>query len=345
MRLVERRKKMIDINGVIGDKSYDFLRNDKKFNDIMFLTLGGSHAYGTNIESSDIDIRGIALNQKSDLLGLTNFEQFVDTETDTVIYSFNKIIRLLINCNPNTIELLGNKDYYMVSKQGELLLENKHLFLSQKAVASFSGYATQQLRRLQNALARDAYNQIDKERHIKSSCESSIMSFANKYDTFDENSIKLYLGNSFKENFEEELFADFNLKKYPLRDIKNLLNDMNNTIKNYDELNNRNRKKDDLHLNKHAMHLVRLYIMCLDIIEKEEIITYRENELDLLMSIRNGKYQNEDGSYQKEFFEIVDEYESKVKYSIKHTNLPKLPDMKKIEELMMEINREVVVRG
>lgn len=54
-----------------------------------------------------------------------------------------------------------------------------------------------------------------------------------------------------------------------------MMNDMTNVLGTYEKLNHRNHKKDDNHLNKHAMHLVRLYLMCLDILEKEDIITYR----------------------------------------------------------------------
>lgn len=49
------------------------------------------------------------------------------------------------------------------------------------------------------------------------------------------------------------------------------------------------------------MHLVRLYLMCIDILTKEEIITYREADHDLLMNIRNGEYQKSDGMYRSEF--------------------------------------------
>ena len=45
--------------------------------------------------------------------------------------------------------------------------------------------------------------------------------------------------------------------------------------RNYDKIHHRNKKKDDAHLNKHAMHLVRLYLMCLDILEREEIVTVK----------------------------------------------------------------------
>ena len=60
---------------------------------------------------------------------------------------------------------------------------------------------------------------------------------------------------------------------------------MNEVIKAYGKLNHRNNKKDAPHLNKHAVHLIRLYLMAIDIFEKEEIITYRSDDLDLLLSI------------------------------------------------------------
>lgn len=82
--------------------------------------------------------------------------------------------------------------------------------------------------------------------------------------------------------------------------------------------------------------------MCLDILEKEEIITYREKERDFLLSIRNGKYQKEDGTYKMEFFDLVTELENRVNYAAKHTRLPEEPDYHKINQLLIEINKEVV---
>lgn len=80
---------------------YGFLyKNEHLGTNIILLGLGGSHAYGTNVESSDVDVRGVALNRKQEILTNENFEQFVNEETDTTIYSFNKIIALLSNCNP-----------------------------------------------------------------------------------------------------------------------------------------------------------------------------------------------------------------------------------------------------
>ena len=103
---------------------------------IIMLGVGGSHAHGTNIAGSDIDVRGVAMNSKKELLTTNNFEQVVNNETDTTIYSFNKLVQLITNCNPNTIELLGLRDeqYFLLNGLGKQLLENKNIFLSQRAI-------------------------------------------------------------------------------------------------------------------------------------------------------------------------------------------------------------------
>ena len=77
---------MKDFKALIQTGEYDFLRKEEKLGrNLILLGLGGSYAYGTYQENSDIDFRGIALNRPSDLLGLTSFEQYEDDNTDTVI--------------------------------------------------------------------------------------------------------------------------------------------------------------------------------------------------------------------------------------------------------------------
>ena len=340
------------INDIINTTAYDFLRIDERLKDnIIFLTFGGSHAYGTNTPDSDIDIRGCCIPLKSDLLGLASldrsprFEQFTDPITDTTIYTLGKLIPLLLSCNPNTIELLGCKTehYTLMTENGRLLIENRKLFLSKEAVHSFGGYANQQLRRLQNALARDAYGHDEKEVHILNAIKSSMRTFDEKYKSFPEGSIELFIGESDKTEFESEILMNINLENYPLRDYRAIWAEMQSIVKVYGKVNHRNNKKDDNHLNKHAMHLVRLYLMCFDILEKGEINTYRGNDLELLRKIRSGGYQKDDSTYHREFFELVTDYEKRLKYAADYTDLPDKPDYGKVEELVMTINEKVVI--
>ena len=85
---------IVDFKALLNTKEYDFLKTNPRLGKRMIL-LGvvGSYGYGTNREGSDVDFRGVTLNLSSDLLGLTDFKQYVDDETDTVVYSFNKIDR------------------------------------------------------------------------------------------------------------------------------------------------------------------------------------------------------------------------------------------------------------
>lgn len=330
------------IKEMVSGESYDFLRtNEHLRGKIIFLTLGGSYAYGTNVATSDVDVRGCALNSRTDLLGLSNFEQVVNTETDTTVYSFNKLVSLLLNCNPNTIELLGCKPehYFLITDIGQEMIDNRKLFLSKRAANSFGGYATQQLRRLENALARDKLPQARKEEHILHSMQRAVSTFEGKYTRFEQGSVVLYTDESQREDLDREIFANIHLEKFPAREFNSMMNDMTNVLGTYGKLNHRSHKKDDNHLNKHAMHLVRLYLMCLDILEKEDIITYREKDHDLLMRIRSGEFQREDGTYRAEFFELIDQLEDRLKYAKANTSLPDHPDMKKVEEFVMSVNR------
>ena len=334
-----------DFLELLKSDDYGFLRENKHLNkNIMLLTLGGSHAYGTHTPTSDVDIRGCALDTKADILSLTNYEQFIDIPTDTTIYGFNKLVQLLTSCNPNTIELLGCKPehYFYVHPLGQELLDNKKLFLSQLAYNAFAGYANQQLRRLENALARDSYPQQEKEKHILGSCQSAMAGFHERYTSFEYGTMELHVKDSEKADIMSEICIDVNLKDYPLRDYKNMMTDLSNIIKDYGKLNKRNSKKDDSHLNKHAMHLVRLFLMCFDILEKEDIITYRVDDIEFLMSIRNGAYQKEDSTYRSEFFDILNEFEKRLAYASANTSLQARPDYNKITDFVMSVNERVV---
>lgn len=336
---------MINFNSILNQPEYQFLQTNFRLkNNLILLGISGSYAYGTNNEKSDLDLRGIMLNQKSDLIGMTKYEQYIDDKTDTTIYTFNKIIQLLLDCNPNTIELLGLRPehYLYLSKIGKELLERKSLFLSKKAVYSFGGYASQQLRRLQNALARDSVSQTEKERHIYNSVKNAMYEFLTKYQKIEEGSLKIYLDHAVNPALESEIFVDINLTHYPLGDYRNIWSEMNNILKDYEKIGKRNKKKDDDHLNKHAMHLIRLFMMAIDILEKGEIHTYREEEQELLLSIRRGDFQKEDRTFSDEFYKLLADYEKRLELAAKHTSLPDEPDYKAVEQFVMRVNERVV---
>ena len=194
----------LEIKELLKTEQYDFLRSDKYLGDnIILLTLGGSRAYGTNLPTSDIDIRGIALNPPKQIYGLhKDFEQVVETNTDTVIYSLNKMTKLLTECNPNTIEILGCKpDHYLyVNKYGQMVLDNKRNFLSKRAIDTFGGYARSQYNRLEHALLGNGENDEKKLEMLRHSLECALNSFNIQHKhTACDLSIKILSEDEYRE--------------------------------------------------------------------------------------------------------------------------------------------------
>lgn len=330
-----------EIKNKLNSNEYDFLREDNHLGEnIILLTLCGSHAYGMDNENSDLDIRGIALNCKEEILLGKDFDQVVNTDTDTIVYSFNKILQLLTSNNPNTIEALGcKKEHYLhLSDIGKELLENRKMFLSQICIHSFGGYAGSQLRRMENKAAR-LVGQEQNEEYILKSINNAKYDFKNRYYPMCDGELNLYTDKAVQEGYESEIFMDINLKHYPLRDWAGMWNEMKAIVSSYNKIGKRNEKamaKDKL--GKHMAHLIRLYMMCIDILEKEEIITYRENEHDLLMSIRNGEYLDSNRQPTAEFYDLLNEYEKRFDYAKKNTSLS-LENYKCEQDYFEEYNR------
>lgn len=336
---------IFQIKEKLKSDNYAFLKEDKNLgSNIILLTLGGSHAYGMDKEGSDLDIRGIAINSKEDILLGTDFGQVVETITDTVIYSFNKIIQLLVSNNPNTIEILGCKPehYLYLPDIGKELLANRKMFLSKICIHSFGGYAGSQLRRMENKAAR-YIGQAQNEAYILKSISNAKYYFKDRFFPYNDSEINLYIDKAVQNGYNSEIFMDINLKHYPLRDWAGMWNEMKAIASSYNKFGKRNEKAASHDkLGKHMAHLIRLYMMCIDILEKEEIITYREDGHGLLMDIRNGKYLDENRQPSRAFYELLDEYEKRLEYAKNNTGLPDKPDYKKIDEFRMYVNERIV---
>lgn len=329
----------MDFKKLIEKQEYDFLRTDEHLRDkTILLGLGGSYAYGTNIEDSDVDIRGICLNATSELIGLQDdFEQVEDRNTDTVIYSLKKIVPLLMRSNPNTIELLGLRpqDYILIHPAGQLILDNKRLFLSKIASNTFGGYAKSQLNRLVNRSGRAADMILENEQR---SIDKAFMTFASRHKGYikDTGMTKISDGR---------LVISMRLENMPMEDVANVLNEINSIDRNYRKSVRNDKATTHGKLAKHMMHLIRLYMMGIDILKDGEIITCREgDDHKLLMSIRNGDYLADDGiTPTVDFYEILTEYETRFDEALSVSALPDAPDAVKISGIVEKINMKYVL--
>ncbi|MBO6269865.1 MAG: nucleotidyltransferase domain-containing protein [Clostridium sp.] len=293
----------------------------------MLIGYGGSIAYGTNLPTSDVDIRGIYMNPLDEFIGCRPVsEQYCPSGTDITIYSLKKMMHLLLQCNPNVIEILGLRPEHYLYKtaEGQLLLDNAEIFLSKHAAYTFGNYAKSQLNRLMNKSGRANDQVVSNEVRSISKTLSSIRK-------------REGLQNIRIDEVDGVPVLTIN-ESMPIDKFASVTNEINNVHLDY-KSSSRNRKAvEHSKLAKHMMHLLRLYMMGIDILESHKIVTYREAEHDLLMDIRNGKYLKEDKTTPTaEFDELLADYTARFEKAVEETTLPKRPDTDKANELMMRL--------
>ncbi|KMT62918.1 DNA polymerase beta superfamily protein [Paenilisteria newyorkensis] len=319
---------MTKYDAVIETSAYDFLRDNRDLRGIAYLVASGSHGYGTNIETSDLDLRGFLIEDKRYLFGLNTFEQFEEKETDTVIFGAQKFMKLCAQGNPNVLELLGvdEDEIVICSEAGRVVRDNVDLFLSKRVEQTFGNYANAQLKRLQNALVRNEASQAVQEQHVLETLQRQMKHFEGKYADLGDNGLVLRMENA-------EIVMDAMLRGYPLRDFVGIYGEMQGTMRTYGKLGTTEHPKDLPRLYKHAMHLVRMLVTGRDILEGKGIITKRRIEHELLMAIRNGEISFE------EIFEQVAVLQKEFERAARETDLPEQVDMIQVEELLISLYR------
>jgi len=113
----------------------------------LYLVIRGSHAYGTNVETSDTDYAGVFVQSMEDILGNKYTEQINDDTNDTVIYEVRRFLELLGSNNPTVLELLNTPEDCIIYKDPafDLILNDREKFITKICAKSFGGYAKQQI--------------------------------------------------------------------------------------------------------------------------------------------------------------------------------------------------------
>ncbi len=140
---------------------------------IQYMTIMGSEAYGCATDTSDKDIYGFAIPPKEEIFPhlkgqiegfgkqIQRFEQYqqhniVDVETkkeyDFSIYSVVKYFNLLMENNPNMIDSIFTPRWCVIHSTpiSEMVRENRKMFLHKGLWHKYRGYAFSQIHKMKN---------------------------------------------------------------------------------------------------------------------------------------------------------------------------------------------------
>lgn len=144
------------------NKEYTF---ENAENDMLFKVIAGSKAYGLDVATSDTDIRAIFMIPNEYLLGFGYKEQFSHDSNDTVYYELNRFVGLLLQNNPNVLELLFTPEDKILTFDQRIkpLYDRRDMFVTQQIRDTFGGYAVSQIKKARG-LNKKIVNPIAKEK-------------------------------------------------------------------------------------------------------------------------------------------------------------------------------------
>jgi hypothetical protein len=113
---------------------------------ILFETIIGSQAYGTQTPTSDIDKKFVYILPMDNVLGTGYIEQ-INVNKDYTGWEIRRFLELMETNNPTVLELLNSPEDCVINKHPlfDLILAHKEDFITKLCKNSFGGYARQQI--------------------------------------------------------------------------------------------------------------------------------------------------------------------------------------------------------
>ncbi|MCB9764017.1 MAG: nucleotidyltransferase domain-containing protein [Alphaproteobacteria bacterium] len=299
---------------------------------LIFETVHGSRAYGTDGPGSDLDLKGVLVGPADWYHGFQESPEQIELHADHVRYELRKFMRLAAGANPTLLELLWTdpSDHRVVTPAGQRLLDAREAFLSARVKDSFGGYAIAQLKRIrthrrwllhppEGEPQREAYG-LPPVRAITKDQQGAAEAMLER-GTLSRDDIP--------PNFLELLSQE---RRY--RAARREWQQYRTWVQH------RNPARAELEARfgydtKHALHLVRLLRMGAEILETGRL-QVRRPDAEELLAIKRGAWTYD------QLMAHADALEARVAQAAEASTLPPNPDLDRLNRLCVEIVEEVL---
>ena len=345
----------------------DFSVQRVRQSDMLFLdVIAGSHAYGTNVEGSDLDRRGIFVAPPGFLLGLHRIKQVSDQRQDQVYFELGRFFELALKSNPNVLELLAIPEECIQKRHPLFLSLSQGLFLSKECARTFSEYAMGQIRKARGLNKKIIDPEPEIRRSVLEYCEilsqagsvpllqwlddhelkaeeCGLTSLADAHNVFalyggDDGN---YRGLVSERSRDALIISQIRASARPRAWMVFRGDAFRAHCKAHREywqwVKERNEERFSVNAGqgggydgKNLMHTFRLLEMAREIAEEGRLRVRRPNRA-FLLQVRAGEF-----SYQ-EVLARVEESLARVEEAFEKSDLPETPDVDRVNDLLLEI--------
>lgn len=344
---------------------------------IVFECISGSRSYGTDLPTSDTDIKGVFVLPEADFYGLHYVEQVSNPSNDVVYYELKRFVELLYRNNPNLLEMLNVPADCVLIRHPVMDLIHSELFLSKLCRGTFAGYAMAQIRKARG-LNKKILNPVEERR--KDVLDFCFVTYAqgatpvkewlsirgwrqencglvnvphmkNLYALFyDEKEGKLHFNGLLrKENSEDLALSSVPEGLAPTAYLSFNKDGYSSYCRDYREywewVEKRNQERYENTLQhgknydaKNMMHTIRLLDMADEIATQKRVIVRRPNR-DFLLRVRRGEF-----SYE-ELLAMAEDKIRTIEARFAESDLPEQPDFALVNALLIQMRQAVYAGG
>ena len=342
----------------------------KERNLIVLECVSGSRSYGTDLPTSDTDIKGVFVLPEADFYGINYVEQVSNPSNDVVYYELKRFVELLYRNNPNLLELLNVPADCVLYRHPLLDQLPASVFLSKLCQGTFAGYAMAQVKKARG-LNKKILNPVERQRkdvldfcfvtHGQGALPAkswltkynrqqencglvNVPHLKNIYALFYQDSNDLgFRGILRKENSEDVALSSVPVGAEPIGYLSFNKEGYSSYCKDYKEywdwVENRNEERYENTLQhgknydaKNMMHTIRLLDMAEEIATQKAVIVRRPNR-EFLLSIRRGDF-----SYE-ELLAMAEAKIERIDALYAQSDLPEQPNFDVVNSLLVQLRR------
>ncbi len=115
---------------------------------LLFKALVGSQSYGTAVEGSDHDYRGVYIQDPADVY-VNGYKEQLDITKDEVYYEVGRFLSLCCTGNPTMLELMYTPEDCIeyIDPVFQKVIDSRQMFITKALRYSFGGYAVEQIKK------------------------------------------------------------------------------------------------------------------------------------------------------------------------------------------------------
>jgi len=298
-------------------------------NKIIEITVG-SHLYGTNTPTSDLDYSGVFLPVKELVFGFQQVEEVdlsitdkneagrnTQRAVDRKLYEFRKFVKLALENNPNIIEQLfvNEPNIVYINDAGRALLEERYKFPHKGLLKKFKGYAFSQKHKM--VIRTDKFHELD-------NAFNYLKEYAGQKELLIELKDKCLPFMKFSQDFCA--IGDLNLQKgIFVKKAVSMIEERLSKVGNRKNLITKHGFDT-----KFASNLIRLLLEGKDLVSNGDI-TFPLRYAETILDIKQGKWTI------KEVLDYAEQLEAETDIAALQSELPSKPRFDEIEKFTINL--------